>query len=240
MLKEFVNKILELAEVERLVYQDRDYTSKSIHPVRPPRITSELELEFTSLDGLLMYVNNNVDNFDKMIIHVENHQSVSVFSPITQPWLQRHEFVCADLRNHSDGFKFGRWFNQEEFIIGLQSQFLRTTETEKILKCVGNIKSEEVRNASDDGVSQSVTAKKGVALVTEVKVPNPVLLAPYRTFREIDQPGSQFILRVRENGSSCPEIALFEADGGKWKLEAMSRIHAYLNDNTSDEIKVLM
>ena len=45
-------------------------------------------------------------------------------------------------------------------------------------------------------------------------------LRPYRTFKEIDQPESQFLLRLNENGN----IGLFEADGGMWKLEAKKSI----------------
>lgn len=49
------------------------------------------------------------------------------------------------------------------------------------LKVVGNIKEEnEASIGDDDGTSQSVVEKTGVASVSNVKVPNPVLLAPYR------------------------------------------------------------
>lgn len=85
-------------------------------------------------------------------------------------------------------------------------------------------------SAADDGVTQTVTAKQGVAFVQEVAVPNPVTLAPYRSFPEISQVESEFVLRVRAGRSEgeLPTIALFEADGGRWQLEAVRRVKDYL------------
>jgi len=73
----------------------------------------------------------------------------------------------------------------------------------------------------------------GVASVSEVRVPNPVSMKPYRTFVEVDQPESNFIFRMREG----MQAALFEADGGAWKNVAMNNIKKYFDDNLDDEIE---
>ena len=57
-----------------------------------------------------------------------------------------------------------------------------------------------------------------------------VQLQPYRTFLEIDQPVSEFLLRVGKEGS----ISLREADGGVWRLEAKRSIAAWLTDKMQD------
>ncbi len=44
---------------------------------------------------------------------------------------------------------------------------------------------------------------------------------------EVEQPESKFVFRMRK-GVDGPEAALFEADGGAWKIEAMKRIKEYL------------
>ncbi|HUW08460.1 MAG TPA: hypothetical protein VM537_01965, partial [Anaerolineae bacterium] len=79
-------------------------------------------------------------------------------------------------------------------------------------------------------VSQTVSVRRGMSQTTQVVVPNPVTLKPYRTFREIDQPESPFLLRARnpKNEEGVPEFALFEADGGAWRLTAVERIKDYL------------
>ena len=51
-----------------------------------------------------------------------------------------------------------------------------------------------------------------------------------RTFSEIEQPESNFVLRVDRDAN----IALFEADGGAWKNAAVARIRDYLKWRLSD------
>lgn len=76
-----------------------------------------------------------------------------------------------------------------------------------------------------------MTARQGVALKEMVPVKPIVRLQPYRTFLEIDQPVSDFLLRIGQNG----RVSLHEADGGAWKLEAKNRIAQYLKDAITAE-----
>lgn len=80
---------------------------------------------------------------------------------------------------------------------------------------------------TDDGISQVITTKQGVSMAQNVVFQNPVPLKPMRTFTEVDQPESNFTLRVDED-ANC---ALYEADGGAWKNEAVINIHDYLKNN---------
>ncbi|MDL2276354.1 hypothetical protein LJC02_01750, partial [Breznakia sp. OttesenSCG-928-G09] len=57
-------------------------------------------------------------------------------------------------------------------------------------------------------------------------------VAPFRTFAEVEQPNSRFLLRVREGG----EMALFEADGGAWKLEAQNNVSTFIRKELEQEI----
>ena len=97
---------------------------------------------------------------------------------------------------------------------------------------VGNLTEDAVRTMTDDGVSQVTAVRTGVATVADVKVPNPVSLRPFRTFIEVDQPESRFIFRMREGG----RCAIFEADGGAWKLEAKKNIYNYLAEQLEENI----
>ena len=56
-----------------------------------------------------------------------------------------------------------------------------------------------------------------------------VKLTPFRTFAEAVQPTSEYVFRVRggENGNTC---ALFEADGGFWKQEAIGNVKTWLGN----------
>lgn len=63
--------------------------------------------------------------------------------------------------------------------------------------------------------------------IEDVFVPNPVTLKPFRTFHEIEQPEIAFVFRMK-NGQSGVSCALFEADGGAWKFNAVHSIAEYL------------
>jgi hypothetical protein len=79
----------------------------------------------------------------------------------------------------------------------------------------------------DDGVTQRVNVQSGVVLKTTMPLQPRVSLAPYRTFAEIDQVVSTFIFRARVFNSQV-QLAIFEGDGGRWRLAAVAAIKAWL------------
>ncbi|GAG24824.1 unnamed protein product, partial [marine sediment metagenome] len=94
----------------------------------------------------------------------------------------------------------------------------------------------------DNKFSQSLQIKTSLTTKANVVIENPINLKPYRTFREVDQPESNFILRYidskhPQNRSGGIEAALFEGDGGAWKLEAIQNIKNWLTEKT--EIPVI-
>lgn len=88
-------------------------------------------------------------------------------------------------------------------------------------------------STKDNGVTQTVEARQGVALNTLVEVKPRIQLQPFRTFLEVPQPESEFLLRVDPNEG----IGFFEADGGVWKLEAKRNIADYFEKNLKDLIE---
>lgn len=67
----------------------------------------------------------------------------------------------------------------------------------------------------------------------KVEIKPRVLLKPFRTFIEVDQPESTFLLRINSEGN----IGFYEADGGVWKLEATRNVAGYFEENLKDLIK---
>ena len=59
-----------------------------------------------------------------------------------------------------------------------------------------------------------------------------VNMQPFRTFLEVEQPESVFLLRLDGNGN----VGLFEADGGVWKLEATRNISEYFDEKLAELI----
>lgn len=85
-------------------------------------------------------------------------------------------------------------------------------------------------STNDNGISQTVEARQGVALKTTVQIKPRVPLRPFRTFQEVEQPESEFLIRLDEEGN----IGLFEADGGMWKLTARQTVKAFLEEKLAD------
>lgn len=227
MIKEAIQYIVGLGTVETFTIEDQDFSSQKLHLIEQPVANSLL---VHSLSGLIDYLKSNFDSEETVMIHVQSPTEVSVYHSLNGN--RKRECLIRAIPQLPQ-FRFDEWYDQESFIIKLQSAFVQNDDRDVVLKVVGNVKEEDVRTYGDDGISQSVTAKAGIATISQVVVPNPVTLAPFRTFVEIKQPESDFVFRMK-NGPRC---AFFEADGGAWKLEAMREIKTYLQLLLSEEVE---
>ena len=115
----------------------------------------------------------------------------------------------------------------------LRSLYIPNEGTDYLLKLLGSITSESKVTSSDNGVTQAVEAKSGISLMQKVDIRPRVSLKPFRTFIEVEQPESLFLLRISGSG----EIGLYEADGGVWKLEATRNVAAYFEKELKDLIE---
>lgn len=198
-------------------------------------------LDLYTLGAVRDYVVANRDQLDlaTVVAHVVSPQMVRIDSRLRAVDRVRETYVQATAMNLMDGF-IGKYLSIEEFIVGVQSRFVEDNTRQSVLRLFGNVKQEAVKTATDDGITQTVTAKSGAVLVTDVAVPNPVTLAPFRTFREVRQPSSLFVLRVQAGHSGgLPTVGLFEADGGAWRLSAISAVHDWLREALPVEVAVL-
>ncbi|WP_093046518.1 hypothetical protein [Thalassobacillus cyri] len=230
MLKEAIKYLTELGEAKTLTVNKQEYSTQPLQLLKQPTPES---IYVRSLSGLVEYLQSEFDGTEPAMIHVESPTSVKVFSQTNSNEEREHHIQAEAM---IPKFSFDRFHDTEEFNIKLQSCFVKNEDRDIMLKIVGNIKEENVRTVGDDGTSQAVTAKTGIASVGSVKVPNPVNLAPRRTFVEVDQPESDFVFRMR-SGANSPECALFEADGGAWKIEAMRNVKEYLSHALAPQIE---
>lgn len=228
MLAELFKYFKEHNRPEIVEVDGEKFSTRTLNKLNVEQDISSLKLR--SLSGLIDYVKSNFDTSEKpFMIHVESPTCVSLYDPLN-PENERRQYIksMALLPN----IQFDRFLNREAFNIQLQSMFIQTAELEKVLKFVGSVSEEQSKETTDNGVSQKVVAKVGVATVDTVEVPNPVYLKPFRTFVEVEQPVSAFVLRMKEG----PAVALFEADGAAWEINAMHNIKKYLNENLEELI----
>jgi hypothetical protein len=191
--------------------------------VKPGPVAEKLAVY--SLGALRDYILANRDALplERLVVHVVSPNIVRLLGPLNMRSRDREVFVEALAMNLLDNF-VGKWMPQEDFIIGLQTRFDSSLDRNLVLQFASTMTHEAVNTSADDGIGQTVTAKAGVALRATVPVPNPVKLVPFRTFREVQQPDSLFVLRVNPQ----TQLGLFEADGGAWRLQAIERIGVWL------------
>lgn len=210
-------------------------------------IRAENTPDFTTLTSLVDYVKAKVDRdktyeYCNLFLHIISPLQVVAFEK--ESGLDgKNTYICRAKVNLPEEIEYGRFYSSENFNILLQSRFCKNETTAKLLSIVGNIKTSNVQTKSDNCITQTVTTNRGVVLKKNTELPNPVVLAPFRTFVEIEQIASAFVFRARESGREDEKgisFALFEADGGAWKLEATQRIKAYLEDVFKDTDVVIL
>ena len=228
-LKDALEYLVDLGEdntkPEVIEIKGKTYCTKNLHRYHEDELAAPLEA--STLTALIDYITNNQHELrEKMIIHIVGPDKARLISNLTK---ERSRECLFQSRANESGFRFNYYYDQEEFIINMQSAFEMTEDLELILQVAGNVENGVTANYGDDGVTQKTTIKKGVASKTDVIVPNPVTLKPYRTFLEVDQPASSFIFRIGEMGGE-PAFKLVNADGGMWEYDAVVSIKKYLDE----------
>lgn len=191
---------------------------------------SKQALLLSTLTSLVDYVSSGKDRkYEDLFIHVEDEETVYLRGTLLDDG-NREELV--KVKAIIPYFNFDSFLDAEQLNIQLQSKFVQNEDRDILLKVVGNIQEDNVRTTGDNGMAQAVTIKTGVASADDVLVPNPVKLAPYRTFLEVEQPESKFIFRMKDG----PRGAIFEADGGAWRNQAIKNIKDYLSAALESEL----
>jgi len=227
MIKEALEYLHGLARPPLVEIGERRYSTSGLTPVKEP-VPDAIQLR--TLTGLVDYLRENIDELSlcRHLLCVQSEKAVVLVSEIFDHFEQRKVHIAAQADVPDQ--RFGRFMPHEEFMIWIQTHFVQDEVTAAVQRMVGNITESATARTCDDGVTQETTARRGIAGVENVAVPNPVELAPRRAFAEIEQPASKFVLRIRRGGGAVAtvEAALFEADGGAWRNEAIKRVAEYL------------
>ena len=240
-IKDALSYAVELAGKEKKIIRSEigkeyfDINKHDFRELRPRKYAPTLELQ--TLKSLVDYLKSDNDFIGghRLVVVVESYQRVSVYDQVDVEYGKRPQLVSV--KATVPVIPFSNWRDQEEFNIMLQSMFINDADRNLVLDFASHLKIEKGAEAQDNGVTQTVTVRDGVASLAHAKTPNPVTLRPYRTFNEVEQPASQFVFRVNKSAN----LALFEADGGKWKLDAVKNISDYLKTElaNNDRITIL-
>lgn len=186
----------------------------------------------TTLTSLVDYIKENREELrDRMIIQVVNETKVLLYSGLLA---ERDRETLFEVNALLPRFEYGREYDQESFLISMQSCFKESDDREAVTMLASNIVNTQEATFSDNGTTQQAVMKTGITTKDNVLVPNPVNLIPYRTFLEVEQPASDFVFRVSEGRGGAPVFKLVAADGGVWKSQAVANVKAYLMEALKD------
>ena len=198
-----------------------------------PTIFHPDTLDLNSLDALVTMVRTEASEMDApLYIAVPDCKTVRCFGQ-SRDYDERcfrqvyYEAHATDVPGWDQKVTLGF----EEAQIALRTRFQETPDTLYAMKLVSDISLGAKVIYNDNGIATSVTTQKGVALQTNEQIRPLVKLRPYRTFQEVEQPESIFLIRVSDRG-----ISFIEADGGMWRLTARETIKKYLEGRLEQEV----
>ncbi len=182
-------------------------------------------LEVATLRSLADYVAANVDRLalGDHLIHVVSPERVELISRL-ETFHRQREVVLAAFAYASPAARYlDQWMDLETATIALMATFTGQGDRDYTLELLKSITRDKAEVREDNGMSQKVTVAAGVVTKSAVTTKNPIVLAPFRTFAEVEQqPESLFVLRLRD--ADGIGVLLKLADGFAWKVDAVERV----------------
>ena len=238
-----IAKAMEWIKKETTPYlRNIDGTMWSDKPLQRVKDIQKFEkVSFTTLTGLVDYLRSEIDVpndfIDHIFVNVVSPIKIEVYSSVSvKNFCERS--AIAEVNAVLPKVNIGEWLEQSAFCILLRSCFLDwqdgtdnlipDTDRDALIGVASNIVSGTIAEYQDTGISQKATLKTGIQEAEDKLLPEKVTLRPYRTFLEVEQPKSEFIFRAQDSRGGGVRLALYEADGGRWKMDAMKAVKEYL------------
>lgn len=234
-LRDAIDRIVGLAAPYTMEANGHTFCSKALVEVKADEY-APTAYEVDTLDALVkLILTEGLTLGRRLYVRVDSARKVTVTTTynngeLRNPYLR---FPLYEAVSDVPGVTIGNLMSQERAIVELQSLYGATPDRDYLLDLLSRIDVNEGVSSVDNGVTQEVNVRTGAVLKQATPVRPIVQLQPYRTFLEVEQTVSDFLLRVSKEG----EPTLFEADGGAWKLEAKRSIAAYLAEKLADQVE---
>jgi hypothetical protein len=217
-----ITRIVDLAaHVEEIDGKQFHVNQEAAHLIQFPQVET---LQCFSLTQVLNFLVGNTTEGLKLFVNVLSPTEVEVLDDELNENLRIMKCARADFSKAYKPFDGGTIMTQEDFVIHVMTKFVRGPAVEALLKLASSVKAEKVMTSDDDGYSQAASVKAGVSLVDSKTVKNLWSLPTYKTFPEIEQPVIPYVLRLHQRDTETPKFALYDADGGAWKIQTTGAI----------------
>lgn len=232
MLKEAIEKIQELCAPHLFQSGGRDFLADGTdYREVIPELDMVQNIDLNSLDALVQFVKTEAAKRQPVYITIPDHKTVECFTHPKEEFRMQREYLYVAHATDVPGWGEKVSLPFEEALIALRTRVQASQDTDYALKLLSDITTGSKVTFNDNGVATSVVTKRGIDLQSNTAIRPIIKLRPYRTFQEVTQPESQFLIRLSERS-----ITFIEADGGMWKLEARNMVKAYLENALKEEI----
>lgn len=187
---DFLREVLSIGKERQFKADGRNYYVSgagfdNVVLLREPEPETARTLKVSTLQALVDFINGMKADMGsrRYFIHIESHDSVSLVSQVVSEYRTRETLICA--APLVKPFIFDEWHDPAYMMLDLLSKFEETPDLAKIRQYVGNVVDETAIGSMDDGVTQTVTVKKGIVQKENVEIKLHNCLKPYISFPEI-------------------------------------------------------
>lgn len=224
-----IQEIVTLAQSEVVDVDGHKY-HKTATDLRKVVYPTEDKVIAYSLTQFVSYLKETASPDRRVLVNINGHNSVEAILA-KKDKNQNSVVICkTSFEEKIEVFREGDLLTQEQMIIKLQSKFAKTSEVEALLRIVSHVTASKTSTSDDNGYAQTATFKSGVHVVSDeqVAIKTHWRLPPFRSFPEIEPVEIPFVFRLHQRESEMPKFALYEADGGGWKVDTTIAIRSFL------------
>lgn len=242
MIRKAIEKIEELVnareenKLEQVEIKGMLHTKfgGSLRRITTPDIVS---IDTRSLSGLVEIIKSYIDVEAKslniqlpLIIQAEGNE-IKVLSSVDDTYYRQTLIHCKPIVPR---LILNEWISPEEMIINLNTCYVPTDNTDKLIATVSNLYNSKTVKQVDNGIGVNLVVESDAFAGGAGKVTiNPIVtLTPVATYPELIQVERKFNLRVDQHG----RVALFVADRGYFEKEVQKFIKQYLTAELPKEL----
>ena len=208
-LKDAINRIVELATPFTLETRSgHQFCSANLREVKP-EVELPARYSVDTLEALVKLIRTEgVAQTSLLYVRVDSARRVVVDSTYTgRDYAIYSRLPLYEAVSDVPSISVNQYMSQEHAVIELQSLYAVTDDRDYLLALLSRIDVNQGVSSVDNGISQEVSVRTGAVLKEQQTVQPIVHLQPYRTFLEVEQPASDFLLRLDKDGRP----ALYEA-----------------------------
>ena len=148
MTKEAMEYLVSLSAPQVIEVNGETYSKDRLN--RISFIPKAEALKLHTLTSLVEYIKSKTDGMDlAMLVHVESPTKVLLYSSLDE---DRGRECLVEVNAELPYIGFNKYIDQEEFLIGMQANFLPGKDRDLLLKFAGTVEDKSVAEYGDDGI----------------------------------------------------------------------------------------